>query len=224
MTPYYDEGGITIYHGDCREVMPLLVADVVVTDPPYDQNGEWIVGVATRLAVFGYPEMLIGWCVTAARVPDEWVTWWPSTPKPVSGGRKLPALTECIAVFGDTPGARDLRRKRTGSSDRFLRSVTEARGHSDMARLGDVWTDPAPAVGFNAHLRLHPNQKPLSVMTKLIQLCTDPSEVVIDPFMGSGTTLRAAKDLSRKAIGIEIEEEYCEIAVNRLAQGVLEFG
>jgi site-specific DNA-methyltransferase (adenine-specific) len=64
-------------------------------------------------------------------------------------------------------------------------------------------------------------EKPIELMRELVSLFTDPGELILDPFMGSGTTLRAAKDLGRRAIGIELEEKYCEIAVQRLAQEVL---
>jgi site-specific DNA-methyltransferase (adenine-specific) len=67
---------------------------------------------------------------------------------------------------------------------------------------------------------MHPNQKPIALMRWCIEKC--PPGTVLDPYMGSGTTIRAAKDLGRKAIGIEIEERYCEIAAKRLAQGVLD--
>jgi site-specific DNA-methyltransferase (adenine-specific) len=69
----------------------------------------------------------------------------------------------------------------------------------------------------------HPTQKPISIIAPLIRCSASEGEVVLDPFMGSGTTLRAAKDLGRKAIGIEIEERYCEIAAKRMAQEVFEF-
>jgi len=86
------------------------------------------------------------------------------------------------------------------------------------AYSGDVWTDLSPNVGLLSKRRLHPNEKPISLMVKLL---TAIGGTILDPFMGSGTTLRAAKDLGRKAIGIEIEERYCEIAAKRLAQEVL---
>lgn len=67
----------------------------------------------------------------------------------------------------------------------------------------------------------HPTTKPLKLMSELMRLFSNEDELILDPFMGSGTTLRAAKDLGRKAIGIEIEEKYCEIAAKRLSQEVL---
>ncbi len=69
----------------------------------------------------------------------------------------------------------------------------------------------------------HPTQKPVELITWILTLKWTPIGTILDPFMGSGTTLRAAKDLGRKAIGIEIEENYCAIAVERLKQGVLNF-
>lgn len=71
--------------------------------------------------------------------------------------------------------------------------------------------------------KCHPTVKPLPLLNKYIQIGTKPNDIVLDPFMGSGTTLRAAKDLGRKAVGIELEEKYCEIAANRLRQSVLDF-
>lgn len=69
----------------------------------------------------------------------------------------------------------------------------------------------------------HPSQKPYPYMTWLVNRLSEEGQIILDPFIGSGTTLRAAKDLRRKAIGIEIEEKYCEIAARRLGQEVLDF-
>lgn len=69
--------------------------------------------------------------------------------------------------------------------------------------------------------RQHPNEKPLAMITDMLTLVSHDADLILDPFMGSGTTLRAAKDLGRRAIGIELEEKYCEIAARRLAQEVL---
>lgn len=77
------------------------------------------------------------------------------------------------------------------------------------------------AHGGERDIRYHKAQKPLELIRTLISLFSEAHELVLDPFMGSGTTLRAAKDLGRRATGIEIEEKYCEIAVKRLAQEVL---
>lgn len=231
MTPYYDEGGIVIYHGDARDVLPELAgvsASAVLADPPYafgayetDRPVELspLMAAAPRVALFGYPEVLVGWCIGLGRVPREWVTWWPTNAAAKAGGRHelLPRQVECIAVFGEGLRPDAVRASRSDNRPR----VNGERG--DTVRAPDVWTDASPGIGFNAHARLHPNEKPLALLVRLVEFCSSPGELIIDPFMGSGTTLRAAKDTGRRAIGVELVEAHCETAANRLRQGVMLF-
>ncbi len=209
MTPYYDEGGVTIYHGDCREMLDLA-ADVVITDPPY---GVAFAGKATKHtdASGGYttadsdigPEViaaLLDHIPRAAVFPGIRLTFHYPPPADMgcvycpSGAGVGPWGFTCfhpVLFYGKRPG--DCR---PSSIQSF-----------DTAEVVD-----------------HPGPKPMRWMRWLVSLASADGETVLDPFMGSGTTLRAAKDLGRKAIGIEIEERYCEIAATRLAQGVLRFG
>jgi site-specific DNA-methyltransferase (adenine-specific) len=230
MSPFYDEGGIVIYLGDARAVVPELelVDAVWMTDPPFGFGAYEtdvivplgaLLPAAARLALMAYPELLVRWCVELGRVPVEWVTWWPSNAAAKAGGRHLllPRQCECIAIFGDVEALRpdDVREQRSDNRPRVNGEV------SATVRACDVWRDASPGIGFNSDHRLHPNEKPLSLMQRLVALCSAPGELVVDPFMGSGTTLRAAKDLGRRAIGIDLVEAHCETAAKRLRQEVL---
>jgi DNA modification methylase len=209
MTPYYDEDRITIYHGDCRDVLPSLSVDAVITDPPYgvgksygdnydDSDGPdywaWFLSALETMRAAA-PTVVFTHRVTALRhVHDwDWIYVW-HKPRASSGLNHYPVMPHWEPVFAYGIG-----------------------GRTDLPRRFDVLSHN-PIRGMNGH----PAPKPLSLFTDLIR-CFAPAGTVVDPFMGTGTTLRAAKDLGRKAIGIEIEEKYCEIAVQRLAQGVLEF-
>lgn len=235
MRKFYDEDGITIYHGDCRETLPFLdPPDAVITDPPYgsgfyetdiDAGAGWLRDTwssCSALAVFGYPELLVQWVMRAELPPPvEWVTWWPSNGHCFGNPRLLPRESECVALWGELERARELRRPRSKKAGWAREQAVERGKEETTVRLGDVWRDPAPGKGFNHHLRLHPNQKPLAVMERLVHLCAPPGGTVLDPFMGSGTTLVAAQNLGRRAIGIEMEAEHCETAVGRLSQAPL---
>lgn len=233
--PYYQDDVVTIYHGDCREILPTLAADALITDPPYGTNyyptdtdtlsvplfREWLEGFEA-VAVFGWPEKLTGLCSLADHNPSEWITWWPINGRSRGFNRLgLWREVECIAWFGKAEWGR-LRQPRTVTTTKMPNPGV--RGNKDEvgeARMGDVWRDASPNLNPNQPPRLHPNEKPVSVMRKLL---TVSDGTVVDPFMGSGTTLRAAKDLGRRAIGIEVEERYCEVAANRMCQDVMDFG
>jgi site-specific DNA-methyltransferase (adenine-specific) len=207
--PYYEQDGIAIYRGDVREWYDLPEADVMVTDPPY--------GIAYKSGQFGtLPRSIQGDADTSLR------TWalgaWGDRPALVFGSwkAKRPDATRMLLVW-DTKGA-------NGMGDL---SLPWKPSHQEIYVLGEGFvgrrtTDVlsfAPVQSMAANGRVHPHEKPVPLMCELIGKC--PPGVVIDPFVGSGTTLVAAQLLGRKAIGIEIEERYCEIAAKRLAQGVL---
>lgn len=197
MKPYYDDpkSGITIYHGDCREILPgLPMVDLVLTDPPYGlamSGGTW--GKQFDNTYKGWdskPFEDIGLIVSAGKDSAIWGGNY--FPLPPSRGWliwKKPAL--------DTLADAELC---WTSSDRNIKVFESIRSPDGK--------------------REHPTQKPVELMTWCMSFYPD-SKTILDPFMGSGTTLRAAKDLGRRAIGIEIEERYAEIAARRLQQEVL---
>lgn len=202
MTPYYDDGQIQIYHGDCRDVLPTLGAGfVLVTDPPYG------IKAAKRGAHSSIRDSAL-WPVS--QWDDERQT-----------EVLLSALSRCdsAAVWGGNYYSDIL----PASAGWLAWVKPEAGTGFSLADMELCWTDRAMAARVKHYPRRdgndHPTQKPIAVMAWTIGFM--PHGTVLDPFMGSGTTLRAAKDLGRKAIGIEIEERYCEIAAKRLQQAVL---
>jgi len=210
---YYEDDSVTIYHGDCREIIPTLPSvDLVLTDPPYG------IGVTGMQLGTGSHKWHRG----------EWDNDRPDL-RPV-----LIAAYHCIwggNYFTDQLEPVEswlvwIKRSERFDSDRYIGSFSVV----EMA-----WTDYGGKPKTKHHnwdggMRagdssnrdfLHPTQKPLELMRWCISGAPNDPQIILDPFMGSGTTLRAAKDLGRKAIGIEIEERYCEIAAKRMSQSVM---
>lgn len=198
MKPYYDDGrGIQIFLGDCREILPQLPkVDLVLADPPYGiGKADWDKFIA----------------------PSEWLDYC---------RREIPS----VCVFMGVRALFDYPRPewimcwhKPGSIQR-----NGAFGGFNNWEPIAVYCVPGTAISNdtitahnNEHDSGHETQKPVRLITRILSIFN--SETIIDPFMGSGTTLRAAKDLGRRAIGIEIEERYCEIAARRLQQEVLQF-
>lgn len=213
MKPYYDDGQCVIYHGDCREILPSIEADVLVTDPPY--------GIAHKsnrdgTAPWKGLRSITGDDTTAAR--DAVLEAW-SGPALVFGTWRVPPPAGARAAIawdkGDA-GSGDLSIPWKPSFELVYVIGDGFAGHRGPGVLRHI---------IHTHYsqgRHHPHEKPVSLMVDLIVKC--PPGTILDPFMGSGTTLRAAKDLGRKAIGIELEEKYCQIAAERLGQEVLDLG
>lgn len=214
--PYYQDDYCTIYHGDCRGILSQLEpVDLVLTDPPYGiKEAAGKNKSRSKLAI--------------AR--DYGFYTWDNETKPEELLLAL-GLSSRSIVFGGNYYSNILP-----PSSCWL-VWDKANGDNDFADCELAWTNLPQAVRLRRHSwhgmirkgqeeRFHPTQKPLDLIKWCIRQADKhgANEIIIDPFMGSGTTLRAAKDFGRKAIGIEIEEKYCEIAVKRLRQGVLNFG
>jgi DNA modification methylase len=213
MRPYYEQDGITIYHGDCMEIG--LWGDVLVTDPPYG------VGYSSGRGGKFLGASVLGDADTELR--DEALAMWGARPAIVFGSwkRRRPERTRHILTWdkGDHVGMGDLSFPWKPNTEEIYILGDGFSGH----RGSSVLSVNAPSPNFTAEAaRLHPTEKPLALMVALLAKC--PPGKVCDPFMGSGPTLVAAKELHRVAIGVEIEERYCEIAAKRLSQGVLNLG
>ena len=212
MKPYYQDEYVTLYHGDCREVTAWLCADVLVTDPPY--------GIAYNSGHFGtLPRSIVGDESTELR--DLILSQWGEKPALVFGTwrRGRPNGTRMVLVW-DTGGALGMGALDLPWKPAHQELYVIGRGFTGK-RTSDVLRFP-PVQSMASNGRVHPHEKPVDMLAHLLAKC--PGGVVCDPFAGSGTTLRAAKELGRRAIGVELDERYCEIAARRLSQGVLDFG
>lgn len=224
MKPYYERDGITIYHGDCREILPGLVADALVTDPPYGVSlGSHKAASETRsgyLVKSGY----LSYDDTDENLRSIVVPSIIAALQCVNGrgivfcaGNKIGAFPEPSCVGGVYLPA-GCGRTRWGFQNLSLCMFYGVAPDLKNGARATVIVGTA-----SAEPSIHPCPKPLAWMTWAVGLASCDGETVLDPFMGSGTTLVAARDMRRRAIGIEIEERYCEVAAKRLAQNVLPF-
>ncbi len=237
---FYDESGITLYCGDCRQVLPHVECEVLITDPDYGvgidfskprqngQRGHSMLGRSLGATALS-PEQAIELAFSALRLPlilrgyavVFWAAeWWR------------------LNVFG-------LRAQQEGWNVRHLGIWYKPNGsgvsghgiarrwepwfwlHREKSKREGEWgylPDCIDVSRVMQHMREgvdHPTQKPEELLRRLIRFFSICNDRILDPFAGSGTTLVAAKNLRRRAIGIEIEPKYCEIAVKRLRQEVL---
>ena len=226
MKPYYSDDMVTLYHGDCREVLPTLAdecAAAVVTDPPYTERthskartpgraGVTTFGAITeadlRMVLADAGRISTGWVVATLDyrhaiefdiTPPEGLrvlrlgVWVKTNPTPQLTGDRPAQGWESIAYMHRN----DRRSKWNGGGTH-----------------GNHVAPIPPPEG-------HPTAKPLPLVAKWVRWFSNPGDTILDPFVGSGTTLRAAKDEGRHAIGVELEERYCEIAAKRLTQDTL---
>jgi DNA modification methylase len=223
---YYEDEWVTLYHADCRDVLPVE-ADVLVTDPPYSSGGYQEAGkasgsigtrggdviVADNLSTRGYQrlmrEVLRGCRVEEFYVFTDWRMWVYTSDALEDAGVRV----RNMLVW-------DKRQMGMGmpwrNQHELIAFGKRGAGEIRSGKHGNVLSVKRSG---NA---LHPTEKPVE-LAEILLGNAEPG-AILDPFAGSGTTLVAAKNLGRKAIGIELEERYCEVAAKRLSQGVLELG
>jgi len=213
MKPYYQDDWVTIYHGDCRDILPELPkVDLVLTDPPYGIGVEYgnykdssenlialVIDVLPKLRLMSQRVLLTCGVINQWLYPQpDWVLAW-VIPTTNSGSSKWGfSCWQPILAYGNDPYL-------ANGLGRRMDTIT-----GNSKRLIDYG---------------HPCSKPLDIWKKImLRASVKDTDIILDPFLGSGTTVIASKELNRKCIGIEIEEKYCEIAAKRCSQEVMELG
>lgn len=210
MSLYYEDEYVQLHHGDCRAVRGWTRADVLVTDPPYGMSYQS--GRKAHLAISGD-------ATTAAR--DEILSLWGDRPALVFGTWKQPRPSDVrqLIVWDKRGGAGfsgDLKMPWADITEEiYVRGTGWVGGR--VPAIYSIPTLPSQSMKRPDH----PTPKPVGLMEALIEKC--PPGIIADPFAGSGATLIAARNLGRKAIGVELEEKYCELIVQRLAQQAFVF-
>ena len=210
--PYYQDEHVTLYHGNClTEHREWLEADVLVTDPPYGTRPDSVkIGYGRRVQADGFRGRVIandGTTHTRDKALAEW--------------GKRPAILFGSPRQADPPGEWDDRlvwdKKRPGMNGGPFRYT-----HESIYARGMVRTSNSTFSVFSIYpdQNDHIHAKPVALMEALVSTC--PEGAIADPFAGSGSTLIAARNLGRKAIGVELEERYCELIAQRLSQGALD--
>jgi DNA modification methylase len=223
--PYYQDDQVTLYHGDCLEIDAWLSADALVTDPPYGIN--WVGtnyvgwdGINTDKAI----ERIANDKDTSAR--DAILTRF---------GAKKPSVVFGSSLAPPPPNARQALVWKKPPQLGLFGAIGGFRRDWETVYLVGGWgggnQDGRSGIlesksGSQAYLGQHPHAKPLWLMETLIShtVVSHCGNVIADPFAGSGSTLVAARNLGNKAIGVEIEERYCEVVARRLDQGCFDFG
>lgn len=228
LEPYYSDGRVTVYNADCRELLPAIATDdvaLVLTDPPYGIKLDAAYG-ARRPNAGGYVGAAGGYVKASRDHPQVYGDDEPYDPALLM---RFPRLV----LFGANHFADKLPASGAWLVwDKLDGLTTEKReqGFNDGADAELAWTNLGGTVRMYRHMwngllrkseigeHLHPTQKPVAMMRWILQRWTQPGDLILDPYMGSGPVARACADLGRRYVGIEVSEHYCRVAVERLAQ------
>lgn len=251
MNPYYERNGITIYHGDCREILPQLAdrsIDFIFTDPPYGHNnnndGDLI---SRREAALGrlpsggdQPQVrpiandgleaneLVRWafgefarllanegccccCCCGGGGPDPQFARWSLWLDEVLTFKQM-------VVWDKGPMGMGWHYRRSYETVLVAHKGVNARWYDETNRVENIIRSIPKIIPSSNE---HPTPKPEGLVAHFMRLHSQPGDLVLDPFMGAGTTLRVAASLGRRAIGVEVDERWCDAAVRRLAQEAL---
>jgi len=240
LTPYYQDSAVTIYHGDCREILQWLMdficvgkmgfIDLILTSPPFNLGNSHHTGnirhnpYSDCLPETEYQKQQCEILETLYLISSKTAMLFYQHKNRISAGLQITPyewliktrwlLKQEIVWFNGSPNFDKCRFYPVTERIYWMAKTAESR-INNIINKHDLW-EISPEGTNNEHTRAFP----LELATNVIACCQN-AQTILDPFMGSGTTLRAAKDLGRKAIGIEIEERYCEIAAQRMAQEVL---
>ncbi len=226
MEPYYDADGVTLYHGDARDVLRELAAgsvDAIVTDPPFKLSQEYASGVgADNLAAVASLSRVSSEMFRAA-VPGALAAIFYDS-------RILPYAIDEMRRSGWEYLRNLTLYRRWGTASKMLGWMSTSDFVLIYAKPGQKFRFYSTTTRHDVYIRAapesadwgHPAQKPLDCVQHIVENLTPPGGVVLDPYVGSGATLEAAVRSGRRAIGIEMQERYCETAVARLAQMTLD--
>ena len=223
-TPYYQDDHVTLYHGDCLELTDWLEADVLVTDPPY--GIKWSVPEGAFNKELGKRKRGVGHAGIrndeGTKARDEVLKAW---------GAERPAIVFGQLNTSPPEGSKQTLVWQKPDNSGIFGAIGGWRRNVEAIYLLGKW--PQIPAERSAILKSetkalatyvkygHPHGKPGDVMETLIS--STPDGIIADPFAGGGSTLVAARNLGRKAIGVELEEKYCEIIARRLSQGAFDF-
>lgn len=191
--PYYQDDYVTIYNANCLDIVGSLAPDVIITDPPYPDY---------YVDEYKYFDGILNF-LTEFRCKQ--LIFW-------SARNEFPLSYSAIHIWD----------KRTGNNTTQYERIFERNGQKNYQMYRHYFINSTVAANYAHDVYTgHKSQKPQKLMKELIKKFSEPSDTILDPFMGSGSTLFAAKEMGRKAIGIELNKKWCEVAVDRLSQGIL---